>query len=332
MHPKVVRHWHPRRLFFAYNRLKDFRSIAACMHLLAMTSLQQLGKFKSDRYEYLSFATELFAPTTSSNSINYAKVIDIDYENANSINEELKSRSSIADNIHNSSQQFIIIYYTSDKTCTGLLNNTMIHSVQQFINSIESSGKSFRLISIGKIGFYSLRKLYDTSFSGVYYNIDKERQSFGFAFILLDHLMSLDFDKCFLIYNRFITITSQEKVFLSIYSVDFLLKKILIEQQKYDLYKKIATLNKFDDYSFVDIYSFCTSLFIYESLNDNFVSETAYRASTMESIVNNVDILMDFYWRNYQTARQRVITDEIIELVNGASVATEFEIKSNSDN
>ena len=315
---KHVRHLHPRILFYRYTRLKSFRELAHCIHLIAMVGLHKLKKKTLRRYSSMIFIRDLFKNSKLDSdllsfSLDIQQNNDLSYTNSSLYN-------------------FLIIYVTCDKSCSGFVNGGVLRNTLQLINQIKLKSKNVRLISIGKKGYNALKRKYKTDFFKIFLDLDLERNSFAVSFVILYKFMKLDFDKAFLIFNSYVNFMIQQISYYSIYSFSFFFKKIFIDQYKNKFYKRLISLNKIDDYHLIDLYKYSVTLIILDSLRENLFSEVAYRARTMDTIVKNVDELINFYWLNYQNARQRVITDEIIEILNGANVANEYSVDVNSFN
>lgn len=305
---------HQRVLFNQYTRLKNFRELAHCIHIIAMVGLHRLKKKSLRRYYHLFFIKELFK----------GKPLEEDCDVVT--NNEIITGDYETDILANTIDRFVIIYITSDKSCSGFVNGSVLKYVLFVLRKIKYNLKTVRLVSIGKKGYGALKRKYRKDFFKIFLDVDMERNSLAVSYIIVYKLMKLRFEKGFIFFNRFINIQFQKVAYYQFFSFSFLLKKLFYEQHRNKLYRRLTVMNRVDDYYLGDLYKFSMSLLILDALKENFFSETAYRARTMETMITNLDVLINSYWINYQKVRQRSITDEIIEILNGANVANEYSV------
>lgn len=311
---KYLQNLHPRFIFNLWQRHKNFREIAHCMHIIAMVGLHRLKKKASKRYYHLFIIKELFKGTKLRDDEDIISVNEIytgDYE---------------TDLLANNIEQFVLVYLSSDRSCSGLINGGIFKAVKAIVSTIKNQYKTVRLVCIGKKGFRALKSQFRYDFYKVFLDIDLEKNSFAVCYVIVYKIMKLQFEKGLLLFNKFIDIQVQIVSYYRFFSFSFLFKKIFYEQHKNKFFRRLTTLNKVDDYSLLDFYRFSMTLLILDALKENSFSEIACRARAMETIMQNLDVLINHFWINYQKARQRKITDEIIECLNGANVANEYSI------
>lgn len=316
---QILQSMHPRAVYYLWLRHKNLREIAQCMHIIAMAGLHKLNGKSGQKHSHFYFIKELFKGlclNSVSDIVSSSEINSNDYE---------------TDITLNTVNRFLIIYITSDKSCSGLINGGVFKLVNSLVQAITIRYKSVRLISIGKKGFTFFRRRFKSKFFKVFMDLDSEKNSFLVCVVIVYKFMKLKFDKGLVIFNRYINAQSQIVSYYNFFSFPYLLKKMSYEQHKNKLFRRLTTMNKVDDYSLVDLYRFSMCIVLLDSLKENFFSETAARARVMENIMQNLDVLINLFWINYQKARQRRITDEIIEILNGANVANEYSVDARNE-
>ena len=316
---QILQAMHPRAVYYLWLRHKNLREIAQCMHVIAMAGLHKLNSKSGQKYFHLYFIKELFKGS------NVSLISDIV-----SINE-VNTGDYKTDHVLNSVDRFLIIYITSDKSCSGLINGGIYRIVNSLVENIKFKHKSVRLISIGKKGYGIFKRRFKSSFFKVFLDLDFEKNSFLACSVLVYKFMKLKFDKGLILFNRYINPSTQIVSYYNFFSFSFLLKKISLDQHKNRFFQCLNGINSFDDYSLLDLYRFCMTIVLMDSLKENIFSEIAARARVMENIIQNLDILINMFWINYQKTRQRRITDEIIEILNGANVANEYSVDARNE-
>lgn len=277
---------HPRVLFYRHSRLKSIREIAHCTQLVAMSILHKLKKKLDKRNAHFYFIKELFRTKTKK------------YYH-HSIENELKNTETVysyKEDCFVDVTNYAVIYITSDRQSTGLINSIVLSYTRDLLSDIVDHQKTFKLVSIGKKGYKALIRQYRTNFFRAFFGFEKERPSLFLAYIIHSQLRKATFDKCFIVFNRFRNLFLQIPTYYEFYSYDFFYNKIISNSPKNKLYNTLLKKNKIDDYYLDDLYSFCISLIILDALKETYYCEVACKAQVMETIVANVDELINHYW------------------------------------
>ena len=316
---QILQSMHPRAVYYLWLRHKNLREIAHCMHIIALAGLHKLNNKSGQKYYHLFFIKELFKGN------KLTSISDIVSSN------ELHTRYNDTESLTISMDRFLIIYITSDKSCSGLINSGIYRILNFFVELINLKYKSVRLISIGKKGFTTFRRRFRFKFYKVFLELDSEKNSFSVCSVIVSKFMKLAFDKGVILFNRYVNSHTHFVSYYSFFSFSFLMTKISYDQFSNKLFKRLNSMNIVDDYSLRDLYRFSMSILLLDSLKENFFSEIAARARVMENIMQSLDVLINMFWINYQKTRQRRITDEIIEILNGANVANEYSIDARNE-
>jgi len=253
------------------------------MHIIAIAGLHKLTSKSGQKYFHLYFIKELFKGS------NVSLVSDIV-----SINE-VHTGDYETDHVLNSIDRFLIIYITSDKSCSGLINGGIYKIVNTLVENIKIKHKSVKLISIGKKGYGVFRRRFKSNFYKVFLDLDFEKNSFLACSVLVYKFMKLKFDKGLIVFNRYINAFTQIVSYYNFFSFSFLVKKISLSQHRNTFFQRLTSMNSFDDYSLLDLYRFSITIVVLDSLKENIFSEIAARARVMENMMQNLDIIINMF-------------------------------------
>lgn len=201
---------------------------------------------------------------------------------------------------------------TSDRGLAGALNSSVLRAVYQAMLQRHQSQEEYAVIAIGKIGREFFRK------RGV--NVISEITGIGdetsFADIkdIASQTVNMyadgTFDELYMFYSHFVSAIQQD-----------------VTEKKLLPLTDITTSDNMTSYEFdpsqeeileVLLPQYAESL-IYGALIDSKASEHAARMSAMKSATDNAKEIINGLTLSYNRARQAAITQEITEIVGGAS-------------
>ncbi|MFC0272475.1 F0F1 ATP synthase subunit gamma [Metabacillus herbersteinensis] len=201
---------------------------------------------------------------------------------------------------------------TSDRGLAGAFNSNVLRSVYQAMQQRHQSQEEYAVIAIGKIGREFFRK------RGV--NVISEITGIGdetsFADIkdIASQTVNMyadgTFDELYMFYNHFVSAIQQD-----------------VTEKKLLPLTDLSTSKNMTSYEFepsqeeileVLLPQYAESL-IYGALLDSKASEHAARMSAMKSATDNAKEIINGLTLSYNRARQAAITQEITEIVGGAS-------------
>ncbi|WP_053368375.1 F0F1 ATP synthase subunit gamma [Bacillus sp. FJAT-27245] len=201
---------------------------------------------------------------------------------------------------------------TSDRGLAGAYNSNILRQLYQTIKDRHKSNDEFGIIAIGRVGRDFFRK------RGMNVVLDivgiSDQPSFDDIKAIASSTVGMfsdgTFDELYMYYSHYISAISQEVI-----------KKKLLPLTD------IAASGKLTSYEFepnaeeileVLLPQYAESL-IYGALLDSKASEHAARMTAMRNATDNAKELINAYSLKYNRARQAAITQEITEIVGGAS-------------
>lgn len=227
------------------------------------------------------------------------------------------------ENYSEKDNRYIIISITMDKSCCGSHNSNILKATRLTVDELKEKNKNIKLISIGKKAKFFLRKYYRNFQLLNIYNIDKEPLSLFLTTILTQKILSHRFDRCLIIFNRFYSAFTQKVSKYDIYNFSYFSWRILEDSNYTGKYAHLCSTltnsienNVLYPSFLIDFYTYCFSLFLLDSLEENEYSALGARATAMNNATKNVSELIDKYRLLYNKARQDTITNELIEIVS----------------
>lgn len=201
---------------------------------------------------------------------------------------------------------------TSDRGLAGAYNSNVLRRVFQTIKERHQSNEEFAIIAIGRVGrdFFAKRGMNVVQdIIGV-----SDQPSFSDIKEIASNTVGMfadgSFDELYMYYTHYVSAISQE-----------------VSEKKLLPFSDITSTKKLTSYEFepsaeeileVLLPQYAESL-IYGALLDSKASEHAARMTAMRNATDNAKELINSYSLSYNRARQAAITQEITEIVGGAS-------------
>jgi F-type H+-transporting ATPase subunit gamma len=249
---------------------------------------------------------------------------------ANKMSEVLAALASRTDeNFHHplldarGDERYLLLLVTADKGLCGAFNTNLIKAAQTFIR--ENSSKQVELLTVGRKGRDFFRRR-DFTIVGEYIGLTgKGRVDFSEALEVAGDVIKRfaedeGIDKVFLIYNEFKSVMQQRVV------IDQLLPVSRTKESEPDPSTPAAERNLIDyvyEQSPAELFSVLLPRLVetqvFRALLESIASEQGARMTAMDSASKNARELIDSLTLNMNRVRQAAITNEIIEIVGGAS-------------
>ncbi len=109
-------------------------------------------------------------------------------------------------------EKYLVIPVSADRGLCGGFNSSINRATTKFVNSLESEGKNVSLITIGKKTRDFFNRIMKDKIIESY--VDVAESGYDGAFQISNKIQSLyfdnQFDKCILIYNKFVSAITQE--------------------------------------------------------------------------------------------------------------------------
>ena len=220
-------------------------------------------------------------------------------------------------------QRYLLVLITADKGLCGAFNTNLTKAAQSFMRDNED--KAVEIMAIGRKGrdfFRYRRAVIAGEFLGL---TGKGRVEFSEALevaraIIKVYTEDTSIDKVFLIYNEFKSVLSQRVVLEQLLPVSRAKEEAPLEAKS----QQPATLVDYiyeqpPEEMFAMLLPRLIETQIFRALLESVASEHGARMTAMDSASKNASELIDSLTLNMNRIRQAAITNEIIEVVSGAS-------------
>jgi len=220
-------------------------------------------------------------------------------------------------NTDNNNILFLVI--SGDRGLCGGFNSNITRDVKKFLIEKHDEFDRCDLSFIGKKSYESFKGKKDYSIVKFYkdfmddLDFDKARTV---SDDLTEAFISGKYKAVYMIYNEFKSAIAQEVVLERILPVkaekeakDEINLPYIYEPSKIELLDRLL-----DQYLATEVY---------RALLESYASEQGARMNAMESATNNAEDMISTLTLTYNRARQAAITTELVEVISGASAATE---------
>ncbi len=211
----------------------------------------------------------------------------------------------------------LVIVVSSDRGLCGGLNTNIVKKTRNLISNLENDNKLISIICIGKKGYDSL-----SVFNKEYFN--HETDFISISDIDYSHLQNEgnniiknfykgDFDECYIVYNYFKSVISQEVKIERLLPYDISNYETTKEENNtfFDFEPdEEEVLSKILPKNFI--------VQIYKSILESRASEQGARMTAMDNATRNAGEMIDSLSLKYNRQRQAMITKELIEIISGA--------------
>ena len=210
----------------------------------------------------------------------------------------------------------LVLVVSSDRGLCGGLNTNIIKKTRSLVKKLESENKKVSITCLGKKGYDSLSIFnkenfdYITKFinvSDIDYN---SSQNIGAN--IIDDFYKDNFDECYILYNYFKSVISQE-----------------VKTERLLPYEKLNFESNEEEGIFYDFEPEVEEVLakilpknftvqIYKSVLESRASEQGARMTAMDNATRNAGEMIDGLSLKYNRQRQAMITKELIEIISGA--------------
>lgn len=270
-----------------------FRDVAKCIQLVALATLKKLKNKIATRHIALTAVKDLFY-------LENKKNLELTYYY---------------------DKRLAIIVITTEKSCSGAINNRTNKYFIKFYQKIRNSVKFVNFLFIGKKGLVLVKRRYRTNVSfRLFKELEKDSNTLFISYLIVNDLHKKKFDSCLIFFNKYENSFNSKMALYQIDSFDLFLYNVYsIDRSTNKFLDLLVDKNVLDDFFFLELYYFCFCLIILDALEENNYSELASRAQAMEAAVTNTTDRIALLTMIYNKTRQALITNEIIEILNASS-------------
>ena len=206
----------------------------------------------------------------------------------------------------------LLVVMTSERGLCGGFNSTIVRLARAKLNELIATGKTVKILTVGKKGREQLRRDYSAYMVGHVDLSEVKRVGYGNAqSIARDVLARFEAGECDVVtifYNRFQSVISQIPTAQQIIPAKF----------------ETGSVSALYDYEpseeaiLADLLPRGVATQIFTALLENGASEQGARMSAMDNATRNAGEMITKYTTIYNRSRQAAITKELIEIISGA--------------
>jgi F-type H+-transporting ATPase subunit gamma len=223
-----------------------------------------------------------------------------------------------SENIH------LIVVVTSDRGLCGGFNSNISRETRHFIHKLKAENKNIKILCVGRKGRDQLKLEFGDEIVESYEGIGKVGVQFpeaqGIAAKIIKMFEAGEFDICSVIYNKFISVISQEVTTTQIIPVKQSVK-VISSDIKTPLNANSNASFEFEpteDEILSDLLPSNLNVQIFSALLESSASEHGARMSAMDNATRNAGDMIDDLTMIFNRSRQAKITSELIEIISGA--------------
>ena len=210
-------------------------------------------------------------------------------------------------------QVHLVVPITADRGLAGAFNANVGRASRALIQRLEAEGKTVKLLPIGRKGRDYLRRDYGSRIVHEVSLAGRKRLEFADALPVAERIVGMleagEFDVCTLVYNRFISVISQQTTSQQIVPVAGAGEGAA--RAFYDAEPDEETV-------LASLLPQNLATQIFTALLESAAGEHGARMSAMDSATRNAGDMINRLSLNYNRTRQANITKELIEIISGA--------------
>ena len=218
-------------------------------------------------------------------------------------------------------ERYLIVPVTADRGLCGGFNSSINRETFKFIKSLEGEDKSVQLLTVGKKSRDFFSRIMKDKIVESFADLGSSGAGYDIALKISNKLQNLyfdgKFDKCVIIYNKFVSAITQEVSHQQLIPLDILQsKKSSDENDEKD--HSIYTYEPDEETILKDLLPKNVSIQIFKVLLESNAGEQGARMAAMDNATRNAGEMIDSLTLIYNRTRQAFITKELIEIISGA--------------
>ncbi len=216
-------------------------------------------------------------------------------------------------------ENYLLVVATADKGLCGGFNSSIVREAKAKIAELEQAGKRVHIYCVGKKAYEQLEYKYRNQIVGRVQELYKARPAYAHAEQVTKKLQELltehNIDKCFIIYNRFVTAISQ------VVTTQQLMPMPVSSDPLVEMLGNANGICIFEpeqDVILQDLVPRNLTVQVYRAMVENAASEQGARMTAMDNASRNAGDMIKRLTLQYNRSRQASITKELIEIISGA--------------
>jgi len=217
------------------------------------------------------------------------------------------------------SDTYLLLVMTADRGLCGGFNTNIVRKTRERITTLQSEGKTVKIITVGKKGADQLKRLYNDLIVKRYdlgggKNAGRDAAS-EFGLMVRNMFEAGEFDVCELIASEFVSVISQKpRIQTLIPAVDAIDDSV----ERPDLEGAVYEYEPDEEEILTVLLPRYVDTVILSVLLENAAGEMGARMAAMDNATRNAGDLIDKLNLVYNRTRQAKITTELTEIISGA--------------
>ena len=218
-------------------------------------------------------------------------------------------------------ERYLIVPVTADRGLCGGFNSSINRETLKFVKSLEGEGKSVKLLTVGKKSRDFFNRIMKDKIVESFTDLGSTGAGYDIALEISNKLQNLyfdgQFDKCVIVYNKFVSVITQEVTRQQLIPLDIAQsEKSLEEKEEKD--NSVYTYEPDEESILKDLLPKNVSIQIFKVLLESNAGEQGARMVAMDNATRNAGEMIDSLTLKYNRTRQAFITKELIEIISGA--------------
>jgi F-type H+-transporting ATPase subunit gamma len=218
-------------------------------------------------------------------------------------------------------QNYIVVPVSADRGLCGGFNSSINRETFKLVKSLEKEGKNVQLMPVGKKSRDFFNRVMKDQIVESFTDLNLSNTGYESALNVSNKLQDLyfngKFDKCILVFNKFISAISQDVTQQQLIPLDVSESSTEEKEDNNDA-KAIYDYEPDEETILKDLLPKNVSTQIFKVLLESDAGEHGARMAAMDNATRNAGEMIDGLTLKYNRTRQAFITKELIEIISGA--------------
>ncbi len=218
-------------------------------------------------------------------------------------------------------QNYMIVPVSADRGLCGGFNSSINRETFKLVKSLEQDGKNVQLMPVGKKSRDFFNRVMKDQIAESFIDLNVSNSGYDSALQVSNKLQDLyfngKFDKCILVFNKFVSAISQDVTQQQLIPLDVSESSKEVKEDNNDA-KAIYDYEPDEETILKDLLPKNVSIQIFKVLLESDAGEHGARMAAMDNATRNAGEMIDGLTLKYNRTRQAFITKELIEIISGA--------------
>ena len=218
-------------------------------------------------------------------------------------------------------QNYMIVPVSADRGLCGGFNSSINRETFKLVKSLKKDGKNVQLMPVGKKSRDFFNRVMKDQIAESFIDLNVSNSGYDSALQVSNKLQDLyfdgKFDKCILVFNKFISAISQDVTQQQLIPLDVSESSKEVKEDNNDS-KAIYDYEPDEETILKDLLPKNVSIQIFKVLLESDAGEHGARMAAMDNATRNAGEMIDGLTLKYNRTRQAFITKELIEIISGA--------------